>query len=140
MGIGMTHHGQHGTFLDLDDLDSLDALAEELDVFRSRRGNNSLSSTTHISADENNVEQGLAKLVLSLVELLRQLLEKQALRRMDAGSLDDDEIERLGTTFMKLKQRIDELQVAFGLENEDLNIDLGPLGNLLEDQRPRTSR
>jgi hypothetical protein len=132
----MTRHGRHGTF-DVDDVDSLEELEEfaaELEALRSRTRRNELSSTTHISADENNVEQGLAKLVLTLVELLRQLLEKQALRRMESGTLDDQEIERLGTTFMKLKQRIEQLQVAFGLEDEDLNIDLGPLGNLLEDQ------
>lgn len=136
----MTHHGRQGTFLDVDDVDSLEELAAELEAFQGRSGQNSLSSSTHISADENNVEQGLAKLVLSLVELLRQLLEKQALRRMEADTLDDEEIERLGTTFMLLKKRIEELQVAFGLENEDLNIDLGPLGNLLEDQSTRSSR
>jgi hypothetical protein len=139
----MTRHGQHDTF-DVDDVDSLEELedlAAELEALRGRTRRNGLSSTTHINADENNVEQGLAKLVLTLVELLRQLLEKQALRRMDSGTLDDQEIERLGTTFMKLKQRIGELQVAFGLEDEDLNIDLGPLGNLLEDQGgSRTSR
>jgi hypothetical protein len=139
----MTRHGQHDTF-DVDDVDSLEELedlAAELEALRGRTRRNALSSTTHINADENNVEQGLAKLVLTLVELLRQLLEKQALRRMESGTLDDQEIERLGITFMKLKQRIEELQAAFGLEDEDLNIDLGPLGNLLEDQgRSRTSR
>jgi hypothetical protein len=132
----MTHHGRRGTFLDLDEVESFEELEEltaELEALRGRTSRNALSSTTHISADENNVEQGLAKLVLTLVELLRQVLEKQALRRMEAGTLDDDEIERLGTTFMKLKERIEELKVAFGLEHEDLDIDLGPLGNLLED-------
>jgi hypothetical protein len=139
----MTRHGQQDTFDvgDADSLEELEDLAAELDALHGGTRRNALSSTTHIRADENNVEQGLAKLVLTLVELLRQLLEKQALRRMESGTLDEDEIERLGTTFMKLKQRIEELQVAFGLEDEDLNIDLGPLGNLLEDQRgTRTSR
>ena len=84
-----------------------------------------------IQADPENVERGLAQLVLTLVELLRQLMERQALRRMEGGTLTDDEIERLGETFMKLEQRMDELVAHFGLERSDLNLDLGPLGNLL---------
>jgi len=58
-------------------------------------------------------------------------MERQALRRMDEGSLADDEIERLGQTFMKLAQRMDELKAEFGLRDEDLNLNLGPLGSLL---------
>jgi hypothetical protein len=73
----------------------------------------------------------LAKLVLTLVELLRQLLERQALRRIEAGSLDDEEVERLGQTFLKLNARMEELKRAFGLEDEELNLNLGPLGNLM---------
>ena len=77
------------------------------------------------------MERGLAQLVLTLIELLRQLMERQALRRMEAGALDDDQIERLGQTFMKLAERMDELKEEFGLTDADLNLDLGPLGNLL---------
>jgi uncharacterized protein YjiS (DUF1127 family) len=84
-----------------------------------------------VSADPETVERGLAQLVLTLVELLRQLMERQALRRMDEGTLDDEEIERLGVTFMKLAERMDELKEEFGLRDEDLNLDLGPLGRLL---------
>ena len=84
-----------------------------------------------IDADPQTVEQGLAKLVLTLVNLLRQLMERQAIRRMEGGSLSEDEIERLGQTFMKLEQRLEELKTAFGLEGDDLNLDLGPLGKLL---------
>jgi len=84
-----------------------------------------------VSADPETVERGLAQLVLTLVELLRQLMERQALRRMDQGTLDDDEIERLGRTFMKLAERMDELKAEFGLRDEDLNLDLGQLGRLL---------
>jgi hypothetical protein len=84
-----------------------------------------------VDADPQRVEQGLAQLVLTLVELLRQLMERQALRRMDQGSLDDEEIERLGETFMKLEQRMEQLKREFGLEDKDLNLDLGPLGKLL---------
>lgn len=80
-----------------------------------------------ISADPEVVENGLAKLVLSIVELVRRLLEKQALRRMDAGNLTDAEIERLGTALMKLEEKMAELKQAFGLSDEDLNLNLGPV-------------
>ena len=68
--------------------------------------------------------------MLTLVELLRQLMERQAIRRMEGGSLSDEEIERLGQTFMKLEQRLGELKVAFGLEGDDLNLDLGRFSGL----------
>jgi gas vesicle protein GvpK len=84
-----------------------------------------------VNADPEGLEQGLAKLVLTLIELLRQLMERQALRRIEGGSLSADEIERLGETFMLLAERMEELKREFGLEDEDLNIDLGPLGNLI---------
>ena len=84
-----------------------------------------------INADPHNVERGLAQLVLTLVDLLRQLMERQALRRMEGGSLTDDEVERLGQTFMLLQRRMDELKKTFGLTQKDLNIDLGPLGKLM---------
>jgi len=84
-----------------------------------------------INADPEGVERGLAKLVLTLIELVRQLLERQALRRIEAGSLSDGEIERLGQTFLKLDARMAELKQVFKLEEEDLNLNLGPLGDLL---------
>ncbi|MEM1125604.1 MAG: gas vesicle protein K [Bacteroidota bacterium] len=84
-----------------------------------------------VALDPDSADQGLAKLVLTLIELLRQLMERQAVRRMDAGSLTDDEVERLGLTLMKLEGRIKELQALFGLEEEELNLSLGPLGRLL---------
>ncbi|WP_067898584.1 gas vesicle protein K [Nocardia vaccinii] len=84
-----------------------------------------------IDADPESVERGLVTLVLTLVELLRQLMERQALRRVDAGDLTEVQIERIGTTLMLLEQRMDELRDHFGLTPEDLNIDLGPLGPLL---------
>jgi hypothetical protein len=83
-----------------------------------------------INADPEKVEQGLARLVLTIIELLRRVLEHQAIRRMDGGSLSDDEIERLGLALLKLSERMDELKATFGLTDEDLNIDLGPLGRL----------
>jgi hypothetical protein len=84
-----------------------------------------------VNADPERVEKGLAQLVLTLVELLRQLMERQALRRMEAGTLSDEQIERLGDTFMKLEARMQELKAHFELEDRDLNLNLGPLGNLL---------
>jgi hypothetical protein len=102
----------------------LDAFATELE----RPGS---PLPRRVNADPEGVEHGLAKLVLTLVELLRQLMERQAIHRMEAGSLTDQEIERLGQTFMKLQSRMEELKVAFGLEDEDLNLHLGPLGDLL---------
>ena len=84
-----------------------------------------------VNTDPKGVEKGLAKLVLTLVELLRQIMERQALRRIEGGSLTDEEIERLGETFFKLTQRMEELKVTFGLEGEELNLNLGPLGDLM---------
>jgi hypothetical protein len=84
-----------------------------------------------IQVDQDNVERGLAQLVLTVVELLRQLMERQALRRVEAGNLTDDQVERLGTTLMLLERRMGELRELFGLDEEDLNLDLGPLGTLL---------
>jgi hypothetical protein len=84
-----------------------------------------------IDVDPEGVEQGLARLVLTLVEFLRQLLERQAVRRMDGGSLTDEEIERVGLALLKLEEKTHELAAAFGLRPEELNISLGPLGDLL---------
>ena len=84
-----------------------------------------------ISLDSTDVKNGLAKLVLTLVELIRELLERQAIRRVEGGSLSDEEVERLGTAFMHLSEQMQRLKQAFGLEDEDLNLDLGPLGKLI---------
>jgi hypothetical protein len=83
-----------------------------------------------INADPEHVENGLARLVLTVIELLREVLEHQAIRRMDGGTLSDEQVERLGLALLKLKERMDELKTTFGLADEDLNIDLGPLGRL----------
>jgi hypothetical protein len=84
-----------------------------------------------INADPESVERGLAQLVLTIVELLRQLMERQALHRVEAGGLTADEVERLGRTLMLLEERMEELKEEFGLNDRDLNLNLGPLGNLL---------
>ena len=102
----------------------LDAVASELDRLDG-------AFPRRVNADPEKVEKGLAQLVLTLVELLRQLMERQALRRMEQGNLTDEQIERLGQTFMKLEQRMEELKAEFGLEDSDLNLNLGPLGDLL---------
>ena len=102
----------------------LSAFSEELKQARPVFG-------SRLNADPETVEQGLARLVLTLIELLRRLMEKQALRRVEAGSLSDEQVERLGCTFIALEARMAELKATFGLEDEDLNIDLGPLGRLL---------
>jgi hypothetical protein len=87
--------------------------------------------TRRVNADPESVERGLAQLVLTIVELLRELMERQALRRIDGGGLSEQQVERLGRTFMLLDQRMAELRDVFGLTEEDLNLDLGPLGRLL---------
>jgi hypothetical protein len=84
-----------------------------------------------VNADGEKVERGLAQLVLTLIELVRQLLERQALRRVEGGTLSEEEVERLGETLMRLEARMDELKEEFGVRDEDLNLDLGPLGRLL---------
>jgi len=78
-----------------------------------------------IDIDPEDVERGLAGLVLTLVEFLRQVLERQAVRRMEAGSLDDDEVERIGVALMRLEQKIVALAEEFGLDRDDLQIRLG---------------
>jgi hypothetical protein len=111
--------------------DKLLAVPKELDPFREDAARLDGALSRRVNADPERVERGLAQLVLTLVELLRQLMERQALRRIDAGTLQDEQIERLGRTFMELDRRMEELREEFGLDEEDLNLDLGPLGRLL---------
>jgi hypothetical protein len=84
-----------------------------------------------IELDQDSVERDLVRLVLTVVELLRQLMERQALRRVDQGDLTEDQEERIGLTLMALEERMAELRARYGLGPEDLNLDLGPLGSLL---------
>ena len=76
-------------------------------------------------------EQGLAKLILTLVELIRRLLEKEAFRRVKKGSLSSAEIQKLGLSLKAVKKKIEEIKAIFGIQDEELNLDLGPLGNLM---------
>jgi hypothetical protein len=84
-----------------------------------------------VDADPEALEKELVTLVLTLVELLHQLMERQALRRVEQGSLTDDQVEKIGLTLMALDARMAELTEHFALRPEDLNLDLGPLGTLL---------
>ena len=86
---------------------------------------------SRINIDAHNVEQGLAKLVLTLIEFIRRLLEKQAVRRMEGGDLSPEQIEELGLALMRLEAKLQELKAQFGLADEDLNLDLGPVGRLI---------
>lgn len=94
-------------------------------------GTSSHSPARRINSDRDTVERDLLKLVLTLVELLRQLMERQALHRVDQGDLTDEQEERLGATLMLLHDRMSDLCAQYGLTMEDLNLDLGPLGTLL---------
>jgi len=88
-------------------------------------------SQPQLDIEPEKVERGLAKLVLTIVELLRRLMESQAVRRMDQGTLSANEIERLGQAFSQLEARMEDLKKVFGLEDEELNLDLGPIGKLV---------
>lgn len=104
--------------------DAPEAFAEEIEKSQS-------SLPQRIDANPKNVEKGLAKLVLTLIELIRKLLEKQAMRRVEAGSLSEEEIERIGETLMKLETKMGELKEIFGLKDDELHLNLGPLGDLM---------
>jgi hypothetical protein len=94
-------------------------------------GRASSTLCAHIDTDRDSVERDLMKLVLTIIELLRQLMERQALRRVDEGDLSEDQEERMGLTLMLLEERITELRERYDLTAADLNLDLGPLGSLL---------
>ena len=84
-----------------------------------------------VDVDPEGVEHGLAKLVLTLVEFLRQLLERQAVRRMEGGTLSDEEVERMGLALMRLEEKVHEMARTFGIDTSELNLELGPLGRLV---------
>lgn len=103
--------------------DEVRSVAEELDEIRG-------ALPSRVEVDPDDPESGLAQLVLTLLEFLREVLEHQAVRRMESESLDEDEVERLGLALMRLSERMDEMKETFGLTDEDLRLDLGPLGRL----------
>ena len=84
-----------------------------------------------VDVDPDGVEHGLAKLVLTLVEFLRQLLERQAVRRMEGGTLSDEEVERMGVALMRLEEKVHEMARTFGIDPTELNLEVGPLGRLV---------
>ena len=104
--------------------DDLEALRRELQQIRG-------ALPERINVDPDGIEQGLAQLVLTLIEFLRQVLERQAVRRMEGGTLSEEEVERVGLALMKLEEKVHELADQFGLRPSDLNINLGPLGDLV---------
>jgi uncharacterized protein with von Willebrand factor type A (vWA) domain len=103
--------------------DAMNSTAPNLDL-------SSLLRQGALELDPEKAENGLAKLVLTVVELLRQLCERQAVRRMEHGNLSDEDIERLGDAFLRLNETMQQLKTTFGFSDEDLNLDLGPLGHL----------
>jgi hypothetical protein len=107
---------------------SLDA--HELEALRKQLERQLDKPPVRFDADPEDVQRSVAKLVLSLVEFLRQLLERQAIRRMEEQTLAADEVEALGLALMKLEQTVHELADRFGLRPEDLHLDLGPIGRL----------
>lgn len=110
----------HG--VDVSEVESLRAEVERL---------RSLGSPPRWNADPDDVRRSVAKLVLTLVEAIRQLLERQAIRRMEHGTLTDAETEAIGLALMRLEDAVREIAAQFGLAPEDLNLDLGPIGKLV---------
>jgi hypothetical protein len=90
-----------------------------------------LATAPRWNADPEDVQRSVARLVLTLVEFIRQLLERQAIRRMEGGTLSPAETESVGVALMRLEETVRDIAARFGLEPEDLNLDLGPLGRLL---------
>jgi Gas vesicle protein K len=86
---------------------------------------------SRIDVDPEAVGRDLSKLVLTLVELIRRVVEHQAVQRMDDPDLTDEQIERMGTALLRLEEKMQEIKAVFGLADEELNIDLGPLGRAL---------
>lgn len=117
-----------------------DPAARTLDSPAAREGERDLTAElaalaehlpSRIDVDPDAVQKDLARLVLTLVELLRRVVEHQALRRMDDGDLSDEQVERMGTALWKLEEKMGEIKDVLGLAGEELNVDLGPLGKLL---------
>jgi len=104
---------------------------EEAEVLREEIEELMMALPDRIDADPERLDAGLARLVLTLVEFLRQVLEHQAVRRLDSGTLSEDEEERLGLAFLRLRDSMADMRTTLGLTEEDLNLDLGPLGRLL---------
>jgi regulator of sirC expression with transglutaminase-like and TPR domain len=104
---------------------------EELEALRAELERRTAAEAPRWNADPEDVRRSVAKLVLTLVEFIRKLMERQAIRRMEADTLTPDEIESVGLALMRLEETIQEMAQTFGLDPQDLNLDLGPLGKLV---------
>src|SRR4051794_40371150 len=104
---------------------------EELDALRAEIERQAAAMAPRWNADPEEVQRSVARLLLALVEFLRKLMERQAIRRMEAGTLEEEEIEKLGLALMRLEETLHDIAARFGLAPEDLNLDLGPLGRLI---------
>jgi len=104
---------------------------EELDALRAEIERRTAAEAPRWNADPEDVQRSVARLLLAITEFLRKLMEKQAIRRMEAGTLTDEEVEKLGLALMRLEETLHEIAARFGLAPEDLNLDLGPLGRLI---------
>ena len=104
---------------------------EELDALRAEIERRAAAEAPRWNADPEEVQRSVARLLLTLVEFLRKLMEKQAIRRMEAGTLSEEEIEKLGLALMRLEETLHDIAARFSLAPEDLNLDLGPLGRLI---------
>ena len=102
-----------------------------LDDLRRELERTGASSPLRWNADPDDVQRSVAQLVLTLVEFIRKLLERQAIRRMDAGTLTDQQTEDIGRALMKLEETVVEIAAKFGIPPEDLNLELGPIGKLM---------
>jgi hypothetical protein len=110
--------------------DALSDFAKVMEIGR-KKTTTPGQKASRLNLDKTSLKNGLGQLVLTVVKLLHELLERQAIRRMEAGTLTESEIERIGVTLMRQAQEIERLRREFNLEEEDLNLDLGPLGKLL---------
>ena len=104
---------------------------EELDALRAEIERRTAAEAPRWNADPEDVQRSVTRLLLAITEFLRKLMEKQAIRRMEAGTLTDEEVEKLGLALMRLEETLHEIAARFGLAPEDLNLDLGPLGRLI---------
>jgi len=127
MKIADIHDGTHLQ----DELRDIEAAALSLEKVSALASYKMLDDALALNMNPEDVEKQLVKLVLVLVELIRRLMESQAINRMERGTLTDDQIDQLGETLFRAKQTVDDLREKFGIADEDFNLDLGPLGRLL---------
>jgi hypothetical protein len=119
------------TQVESESIKDFERVMQQDDKIQLRAQNSMVQEQARLELDPEQVKNGLGQLVLTVIKLLHELMERQALRRINAGSLTEEEIERLGLTLMRQAEEIDRLRKEFKLEEEDLNLDLGPLGKLL---------